>query len=113
MKARRVYRRQAVSLPFVLVDANTPNAIAISKHVIRLPTLPRSELVIPRESIGALFLHHSHYKMFRQSVRRFATTAVRAAAEGSTAYATRVSTAQGVVNGLTEGISTSEITTEP
>jgi cysteine synthase A len=50
--------------------------------------------------------------MFRQSVRRFATTAVRAAAEGSTAYATRVSTAQGVVNGLTEGMSTSEITIE-
>ncbi|KAJ6185338.1 cysteine synthase [Penicillium mononematosum] len=41
--------------------------------------------------------------MFRQSVRRFATTAARAA-EGSTAYCTRVSTAQGVVNGLTEAI---------
>ncbi|KAJ5941680.1 hypothetical protein N7516_001848 [Penicillium verrucosum] len=42
--------------------------------------------------------------MFRQSVRRFATAASRAAAEGSTAYCTRVSTAQGVVNGLTEAI---------
>ncbi|KAJ5803773.1 uncharacterized protein N7518_000076 [Penicillium psychrosexuale] len=42
--------------------------------------------------------------MFRQSVRRFATTAARAAGEGSTAYCTRVSTAQGVVNGLTEAI---------
>lgn len=41
--------------------------------------------------------------MFRQSIRRFGTTALRAA-EGSTAYATRVSTAQGYVNGLTEGI---------
>lgn len=45
--------------------------------------------------------------MFRQSVRRFATTAARAA-EGSTAYCTRVSTAQGVVNGLTEGMSSLE-----
>jgi hypothetical protein len=45
-----------------------------------------------------------HHRMFRQSVRRFATTAVRAATEGSTAYCTRVSTAQGVVNGLTEGM---------
>jgi len=42
--------------------------------------------------------------MFRQSIRRFGTTALRAA-EGSTAYCTRVSTAQGVVNGLTEGMS--------
>ncbi|CAG8249121.1 unnamed protein product [Penicillium olsonii] len=42
--------------------------------------------------------------MFRQSVRRFATTAARAAREGSTAYATKVSTSQGVVNGLTEAI---------
>lgn len=41
--------------------------------------------------------------MFRQSIRRFGTTALRAA-EGSTAYATRVSTAQGYVNGLTEGM---------
>ena len=40
--------------------------------------------------------------MFRQSIRRFGTTALRAA-EGSTAYAVRVSQAQGVVNGLTEG----------
>lgn len=40
--------------------------------------------------------------MFRQSIRRFGTTALRAA-EGSTAYATKVSTAQGFVNGLTEG----------
>ncbi|CAI7609323.1 unnamed protein product [Penicillium bialowiezense] len=42
--------------------------------------------------------------MFRQSVRRFATTAARAAREGSTAYATKVSASQGVVNGLTEAI---------
>ncbi|KAJ5980973.1 pyridoxal phosphate-dependent enzyme beta subunit [Penicillium waksmanii] len=41
--------------------------------------------------------------MFRQSIRRFGTTALRAA-EGSTAYATKVSTAQGYVNGLTEAI---------
>lgn len=46
--------------------------------------------------------------MFRQSIRRFGTTALRAAGEGSTAYATRVSTAQGVVNGLTEGMSSSD-----
>lgn len=44
--------------------------------------------------------------MFRQSIRRFGTTALRAAGEGSSAYATRVSTVQGVVNGLTEGMST-------
>lgn len=50
----------------------------------------------------------SQLRMFRQSVRRFATAASRAAAEGSTAYCTRVSTAQGVVNGLTEGMSSSE-----
>lgn len=42
--------------------------------------------------------------MFRQSIRRFGTTALRAAGEGSTSYGIRVSTAQGVVNGLTEGI---------
>ncbi|KAI9933069.1 hypothetical protein ASPWEDRAFT_61062 [Aspergillus wentii DTO 134E9] len=41
--------------------------------------------------------------MFRQSIRRFGTTALRAA-EGSTAYGVRVSQAQGVVNGLTEAI---------
>ncbi|KAJ5664950.1 pyridoxal phosphate-dependent enzyme beta subunit [Penicillium maclennaniae] len=41
--------------------------------------------------------------MFRQGIRRFGTTALRAA-EGSTAYCNRVSTAQGVVNGLTEAI---------
>lgn len=41
--------------------------------------------------------------MFRQSIRRFGTTALRAA-EGSTAYAVRVSQAQGSVNGLTEGM---------
>lgn len=41
--------------------------------------------------------------MFRQSIRRFGTTALRAA-EGSTAYGVRVSQAQGVVNGLTEGM---------
>ncbi|KAL4923356.1 cysteine synthase A [Aspergillus undulatus] len=40
--------------------------------------------------------------MFRQSVRRFATTALRSATENS--YGVRVSTAQGVVNGLTEAI---------
>ncbi|KAF4179184.1 hypothetical protein CNMCM8694_004741 [Aspergillus lentulus] len=41
--------------------------------------------------------------MFRQSVRRFGTTALRAV-EASTAYHERVSRAQGVVNGLTEAI---------
>lgn len=41
--------------------------------------------------------------MFRQGIRRFGTTALRAA-EGSTAYAVRVSQAQGIVNGLTEGM---------
>lgn len=41
--------------------------------------------------------------MFRQSIRRFGTTAVRAAVESRPAYTSRVSTAQGVVNGLTEG----------
>ncbi|PLN85453.1 pyridoxal phosphate-dependent enzyme, beta subunit [Aspergillus taichungensis] len=41
--------------------------------------------------------------MFRQSIRRFGTTALRAA-EGSTGYAVRVSQAQGYVNGLTEAI---------
>ncbi|BCS25081.1 cysteine synthase A [Aspergillus puulaauensis] len=40
--------------------------------------------------------------MFRQSVRRFATTALRSAAAES--YGVRVSKAQGVVNGLTEAI---------
>ncbi|OJJ06116.1 hypothetical protein ASPVEDRAFT_139197 [Aspergillus versicolor CBS 583.65] len=40
--------------------------------------------------------------MFRQSVRRFATTALRSAATES--YGVRVSQAQGVVNGLTEAI---------
>lgn len=40
--------------------------------------------------------------MFRQSIRRFGTTAFRAAAESS--YISRVSTAQGVVHGLTEGM---------
>jgi hypothetical protein len=40
--------------------------------------------------------------MFRQSIRRFGTTALRAAAESS--YTAQVSTAQGVVNGLTEGM---------
>lgn len=39
--------------------------------------------------------------MFRQSIRQFGTTALRAA-ESST-YGVRVSQAQGVVNGLTEG----------
>ncbi|KAL4988894.1 cysteine synthase [Aspergillus falconensis] len=40
--------------------------------------------------------------MFRQSVRRFATTALRSMAESS--YGVRVSQAQGFVNGLTEAI---------
>ncbi|KAL4782786.1 tryptophan synthase beta subunit-like PLP-dependent enzyme [Aspergillus varians] len=40
--------------------------------------------------------------MFRQSVRRFATTALRSTTEN--AYGVRVSKAQGVVNGLTEAI---------
>jgi hypothetical protein len=39
--------------------------------------------------------------MFRQSIRRFGTTALRSSAE--TSYSVRVSSAQGVVNGLTEG----------
>lgn len=52
--------------------------------------------------IALLSLHSC--TMFRQSIRRFGTTALRAA-EGSTAYCTRVSTAQGAVNGLTEGMS--------
>jgi hypothetical protein len=39
--------------------------------------------------------------MFRQSIRRFGTTALRSSAE--TSYGVRVSSAQGVVNGLTEG----------
>lgn len=51
---------------------------------------------------GPVFLWELH-KMFRQSIRRFGTTALRAA-EGSTAYGVRVSQAQGVVNGLTEGM---------
>lgn len=42
--------------------------------------------------------------MFRSSIRRFGTTALRAAtAEVPNAYGVRVSKAQGVVNGLTEG----------
>lgn len=41
--------------------------------------------------------------MFRQSIRRFGTTALRAA-EGSTPSAVRVSQSQGWVNGLTEGM---------
>ncbi|KAL1974911.1 hypothetical protein VTN31DRAFT_5115 [Thermomyces dupontii] len=41
--------------------------------------------------------------MFRQGLRTFATTALRGA-EASTAYNTKVSQAQGVVNGLTEAI---------
>ncbi|KAL4995433.1 cysteine synthase [Aspergillus recurvatus] len=40
--------------------------------------------------------------MFRQSVRRFATTALRSTSESS--YGVRVSQAQGFVNGLTEAI---------
>ncbi|KAI9374630.1 tryptophan synthase beta subunit-like PLP-dependent enzyme [Aspergillus egyptiacus] len=40
--------------------------------------------------------------MFRQSIRRFGTTALRSAAESS--YGVRVSQAQGFVNGLTEAI---------
>ncbi|EPS29271.1 hypothetical protein PDE_04220 [Penicillium oxalicum 114-2] len=41
--------------------------------------------------------------MFRQSIRRFGTTSLRAAVGGSP-YTVRVSAAQGVVNGLTEAI---------
>jgi len=41
--------------------------------------------------------------MFRQSVRRFATTTFRSA-EAATSYNVRVSKAQGSVNGLTEGM---------
>lgn len=41
--------------------------------------------------------------MFRRGVRQFATTALRSV-EGSTPYHIKVSTAQGVVNGLTEGM---------
>ncbi|KAL3476442.1 tryptophan synthase beta subunit-like PLP-dependent enzyme [Aspergillus californicus] len=40
--------------------------------------------------------------MFRQSIRRFGTTALRSAAENS--YSVRISKAQGVVHGLTEAI---------
>jgi hypothetical protein len=40
--------------------------------------------------------------MFKHGLRTFATTALRSA-EASTAYNTKVSTAQGWVNGLTEG----------
>ncbi|KAL2813592.1 tryptophan synthase beta subunit-like PLP-dependent enzyme [Aspergillus granulosus] len=40
--------------------------------------------------------------MLRQSIRRFGTTALRSSAE--TSYGVRVSSAQGVVNGLTEAI---------
>jgi cysteine synthase len=40
--------------------------------------------------------------MLRQCVRQFASTAAQCA-EVSTAYAVRVSQAQGTVNGLTEG----------
>lgn len=41
--------------------------------------------------------------MFRRGVRQFATTALRSA-EASTPYHIKVSKAQGVVNGLTEGM---------
>lgn len=47
-------------------------------------------------------IQSTHKKMFRQGLRTFATTALRSA-EASTAYNTKVSQAQGVVNGLTEG----------
>ncbi|KAJ5908663.1 hypothetical protein N7495_001345 [Penicillium taxi] len=40
--------------------------------------------------------------MFRHSIRRFGTTAIRAA--NAPSYTSKVSTAQGVVNGLTEAI---------
>jgi hypothetical protein len=47
--------------------------------------------------------------MFRQGVRRFTTTAFRAAEtaaqmEARNAYGVKVSRAQGAVNGLTEGM---------
>ncbi|KAL2845293.1 tryptophan synthase beta subunit-like PLP-dependent enzyme [Aspergillus pseudoustus] len=42
--------------------------------------------------------------MFRQSIRRFGTTALRNSVSAETAYGIRVSSAQGVVNGLTEAI---------
>lgn len=44
--------------------------------------------------------------MFKHGLRTFATTALRSA-EASTAYNTKVSSAQGWVNGLTEGKLTS------
>jgi cysteine synthase len=43
--------------------------------------------------------------MFKHGLRTFATTALRSA-EASTAYNTKVSHAQGWVNGLTEGKTT-------
>ncbi|GKZ78662.1 hypothetical protein AnigIFM56816_002437 [Aspergillus niger] len=42
--------------------------------------------------------------MFRQSIRRFGTTALRAAEASTTSYNLRVSKAQGFTNGLTEAI---------
>lgn len=44
--------------------------------------------------------------MFKHGLRTFTTAALRSA-EASTAYNTKVSTAQGWVNGLTEGNLTS------
>jgi cysteine synthase A len=50
--------------------------------------------------------------MFRRGLRTFATTALRSA-EASTAYNTKVSTAQGWVNGLTEGKNRSQLPMKP
>lgn len=50
--------------------------------------------------IPFIYLH----KMFRSSIRKFGTTALRAAAAETSSYGVRVSKAQGVVNGLTEAI---------
>lgn len=61
-----------------------------------------SQTVILTAFWGASVGFQNQDNMFRQSVRRFGTTALRAA-EGSTGYAVRVSQAQGYVNGLTEG----------
>lgn len=59
------------------------------------------------------FSHCTSFTMFRQSIRRFGTTAIRAATEGASSYTSRVSTAQGVVHGLTEGMSSSDETHDP
>lgn len=75
-------------------------------HVVRLisPVIGAARPIALNQltCIALLSLHLC--TMFRQSIRRFGTTALRAA-EGSTAYCNQVSTAQGVVHGLTEGMS--------